>query len=203
MSIRTNLQRIKKIDYVNITKMNIVELIEYVNVKDKEKFTEEEVYLTIKYVGDNLLQICDLNNELIEKIKKDFLINEETKDLAKNYGHELFTIDKKGLEEIIEYYRSQVLENFNRDLKKMENIQNKIEKGLPITSSEQYDLINLINKLKRKISDFGGERKHKFYRLGNKLQLLDSESLEFEIFNLISLYNNFDWENEIMLIESS
>lgn len=33
--------------------------------------------------------------------------------------------------------------------------------------------------------------------------ICDSENLEFEIFNLISLYNTFDFESNVLIVEGS
>lgn len=207
MGYRTHLQKMSMDDFKKVSKMNETELIKYVNKRENEDFTEEEIYLTIKYVGKSLIQIYDVNENFEKEYSKNLFDMESMNNLAKDYGHQLFRIEKEGLLALIELYNEQVKETYKGYQKEIESVLDMENKSLKDEKEAFYVLYDFMRRFDRRVFEFGGDDNYlkdkRNYILDNDTFIVDSELLEYEIFNLVSLYNSFDWENEILIIEAS
>lgn len=220
MSYNTYIQSIDKKDFELISNFKTEkEIIDYVNKKDSENYENDEVYLAIKYLGENVLQITDINNELEKKISKKIFKDVDINKLAKNYGHQLFMIEKNDLLLLIELYQSEILRIFQKRITQLTNIL-KIngetkEKGLVDNKENYYVIKDFIRLFEEKSMDFGYREEGRKKSINNfpnlclnsnekKLDVVSNSSfLEYEIFNLVSLYNNFDFDEKILIIEAS
>lgn len=122
MSHRINFQILTKKEFDIVSNLNNEkEIVDYVNNKNNKNFSYDEIYFTIKYLGKNILQI-DFNDEVEQKISKNIFKKNEINDIVKNYGHQLFKIEKNDILTIIEYYQKQVILNFNKKIKELKEI---------------------------------------------------------------------------------
>ncbi len=221
MSYNTNLQVLKKED-LNIIKnlKNEFDIINYVNWKRNDNINDDEIYLAIKYLGKNILQIDYINEELEKSISKKIFINDDLNNLAKNYGHQLFMIEQEDLLLIIKHYQNEILKSFSNNIKKLNSVlklsDDKNEKGLIDNKENFYRIKDIINTFEYKLISFGFREEDRkkidnyFPNLvlnqnkkDKKLIVANSNYLEYEIFNLVSLYNNFDFENNVLIVEAS
>ncbi len=213
MSHRINFQILTKKEFDIVSNLNNEkEIVDYVNNKNNKNFSYDEIYLAIKYLGKNILQI-DFNDEVEQKISKNIFKKNEINDIAKNYGHQLFKIEKNDILTIIEYYQKQVILNFNKKIKELKEIIKEETKEIICEKESYYKIKDTIRGFEKIIMNFGGRNENEYnlkrsmFNINEKNNginiICDSENLEFEIFNLISLYNTFDFESNVLIVEGS
>lgn len=213
MSHRTHLQLLTKEEFEIVSNLNSEkEIIDYVNNKNNENFDDDEIYLAIKYLGRDILQI-DFNDSVEKTISKDIFKKKEINDIAKNYGHQLFKIERKDILNIIEYYQKETLSKFHNKIKELNEILLDETKEIVSGKESYYRIRDVVRYFERLLLYFGEKNENKIdikksifniVEKNNGINVLcDAESLEYEIFNLVSLYNTFDFENNVLIVEGS
>lgn len=213
MSHRTHLQLLTKEEFEIVSNLNSEkEIIDYVNNKNNENFDDDEIYLAIKYLGRDILQI-DFNDSVEKTISKDIFKKKEINDIAKNYGHQLFKIERKDILNIIEYYQKETLSKFHNKIKELNEILLDETKEIVSGKESYYRIRDVVRYFERLLLYFGERNENKIdikksifniVEKNNGINVLcDAESLEYEIFNLVSLYNTFDFENNVLIVEGS
>lgn len=221
MSYNTTIKSIEKKDFDLIKNFTTEkEIIDYVNLKNNDTIKDDEIYLAIRDIGENVLQIDGINEELEKKISKKIFINDNINNLAKNYGHQLFMIEKNDLLLIIKHYQSEIIRLLSKRINRLNSVlkvdEETKEKGLIDNKENYYVIKDIIKLFDWKMMEFGyreegrKEINNYFPNLclnkkddDNYLTVSNSQLLEYEIFNLVALYNNFDFENKVLIIEAS
>ena len=191
MGFRTYLKTINKKELKHIYNFSENQIIDYAQKKDSNL---DEIFLVHNEIGECIFQIYDVQKKFIDE-NHNYLLNETTNKLIEDYGQQLFKINKEGLKSLIDFYNEQIKIN-------IQNKINNIEEA--IKSKDNKEIMYLLEDIKRNHSYHISELEDKSnYILDNKFSIVDSQRLDLEIFNLITLYNNFNWEENILFIQAN
>jgi len=203
MGFNYTLKTINKKKYKKISNMNKKKLTEYIKKNiDIEYYdidlSNDELHSAIRYIGDETISLVAINKDTFtNEDKKKFFYHNELKNLAEDYGNSLFVINKKSFEKIIEEARIYVYERYNNLIDNYKNAKTKDEK--------EYAIDDIILNLETKRMDWDKRSEYSScpYSLNREKIMIDSQSLEYDIFNLVTFHRNFDFENNILFIEGS
>ena len=191
MGFRTYLKTINKKELKHIYNFSENQIIDYAQKKDSDL---DEIFLVHNEIGEYIFQIYDVQKKFIDE-NHIYLLNETTNKLIEDYGQQLFKINKEGLKSLIEFYNEQIKINIQN---KINNIEDAIK------SKDNKEIMYLLDDIKTsyffQISELEGKSN---YILDDKFLIVDSQRLDLEIFNLITLYNNFNWEENILFIQAN
>lgn len=139
------------------------------------------------------LLIIDIPSGFIDHYTTDFFLKF---NLYEHSGCDFLLTDKNGLKALIEHYRTGIISSIENDIT---NIN---------TYGKDFS-INLLDR-KREKWDFKIQNRlippYKLLREGEALEnLIDGQisadgSMEYQIFNLVFIYNTFDWDNDLLIL---
>lgn len=126
--------------------------------------------------------------EYLKEHSSRFFENKETNEIYHGVDTELYVINKKGLEAIIEKYHQDIHEYFK---KLADNYKNGKKDVFGEDTIEKF--------LSGKVITWENSRYYKPYSLEGEI-LTHSWEYEHAIFEIIRIYKSIDWENQIVCI---
>lgn len=115
---------------------------------------------------------------------------------------EFWIIDKPFLKEIINDQRKSVAEYYS-DLK---SLADSIGNGVALTEKQmKFVQAQLMPTANSRLSEWSGKFGISPYWLDEKCtdgRLVRSWAYEYSIFNLVDIYQSFDWENDLMILSA-
>lgn len=182
MSYRENLISISKKYFLKYKDLDILELKKMINFNDLDdcfnSLPEDNHLLTlsIKFPEDDSFVLPFFNK-----------IN-----MKKEFESRYQILNKNGLQEIIKIYKDIILEDLTADLDHFDKNEIDILKFKANQKKEKWNSpVNGLNVLPYNLKELNMSR--------NNIMTYDN-SFEYQIFNLVFIYNTFDWNENILII---
>lgn len=184
MSFRYKLGKIEKKHQDKYKHLNYDEVCNLVNTTSEPDFS---LYSLPEHSEFLIIDLPNMDDHYFKTFFNKFNLDE--------YGYEFKIMTKEGLEHLIDHYNEQIISTLNSDI---EYIQNNNEKGKELA----------IGLFQRKLDKWKLEvagRKIRPYILNkdNKKEqnlIISDDSYEYDIFNLVFIYNNFNWDNDYLIL---
>lgn len=172
MSCCAYIYKLEKSTYEEIKDLDYIQL--------KIKYGDDENYFYFRNIHQKqLYSFGEFDNKIneIRKLLKPLFLNEKTMTCLKEDDIEPYILNQQGIDYLINWMKTKIVENF-KELK---------SKGLV------YKNLYFENRINAWENDF-------IYKKTKKGKYItDSIYYEYEIFKLIDLANNIDWNNDIIL----
>jgi len=185
MGYRIKLSRLPKSCVNKYNKLSFKTLEEITNVEEDDSFRalpEQKELLTLQ---------VDLNDKFFSDFVTPFFKNFELREYN---GNCFALLSKKGLFEVIELYNKSIVSLLDEQIK-------HIEEG-----NQDITLFNIKKKKEKWEFEIAG-RKFRPYRIEDNQNkdyldgsIVSDGSVEYQIFNVVFIYNTFDWENYELII---
>lgn len=185
MGYRLRLSRLPKDSVETFSRLSFEELNEKIKVEEDDSFRElpdQRELLTLQ---------CEISDEFKEKYTLPFF---KMFDIKKMNEHDYCIVDKNGLKEIVDLYNDEIVELLSDQIE-------QIEKG-----KTDIGLFNLMQKRDRWNLTIG-DHKIRPYKLKetNNDKMMDGAivsdgAMEYQIFNVVFIYNTFDWDKDVLIL---
>lgn len=186
MGYRTYIGLIDKKEYDKISNFSIEQLKKYKAKKHKEKYNKDKTsvmsYDLVKEIH-GMGKYCNF-----DFCKKDFFLNEKTNKYITSDG-EFFIIGPEGLESVINEYKKDIHEYYQKlrkqdekdiMLRRVQSVESFLDEKIDLWSGKYNELLPIdMNKEKEEISQ--------------------SWNKEYIIFELVRLYKTIDFNKHILV----
>jgi Ni,Fe-hydrogenase I large subunit len=213
MGYRNYLAKLSKKEYNKIKKYNKKQWYKYNN-------TPLDDWVGVYKIGKPIVELGKYVNSFDEKLFNPVFLNEK---LQKNYedNSELYIVGKRFLEILIDRYAENIRSNYSNMInifykdgkcisdfynsKKYDWIDNKCTFDFSkITDEEQTALYNCINHLldmgrEWGICSYPNQSNRNPYILKKDSLIISSWKYEYAIFELVRIYNSFNWKKCVMI----
>lgn len=222
MGYRTYINSIPTEFYEKVKVMTRKELHILVN-GDDEEVDEDDYYVGLYDLGKELHGFGKYVEFGDEKFYSPFFTNEETQKYYLE-DHDCWKVEKEFLAHVIDHY-SEIVRGIYRDMitpfwgengRKPDEFLNKIESKVDydsdnfktnhtidftdITQDQQNAIKAMIDHTRSMGSEWGLTFMDKMrpYELDKREEITSSWKYEYAIFELVRIYKEFDWENNVM-----
>ena len=193
MSYEYDIIIVKKSDIYNITNMGIQEFKDFLHSGNKEIVDDDDDDCNFLSMLESLNierrysfgQYYEYANQIYES-GHPFFNEKEMQD--KFYEYDPFIIGKEEIAAAIEFYRKKVAEYYRT----MFIPEEEYNKSLQDNSREQTQAEKISHNIKFKYIEWS---KFYPYSLTGKSPVT-SDTIEYEVFALVDMYRNTDWENK-------
>jgi hypothetical protein len=204
MGYRNYIGSISKREYNKIKKLTVPEIFHY-----KGKVYDEEDWIgPYEIVEKEHFELGKYVDEFPGKLFKPFFKNKETNGKYSSDG-EFYVVEKEFLLAVIERYRDGIRSDYKRLLDPFFESKGKIKaaflskKENPITDEELTAIYLLVDKVRMFGLEWGVTGwfpdQVPYNAQEGSEETVSSWKYEYAIFQLVQLYNNFDWKRRVMV----
>lgn len=206
MGYRNYLGSLPKKEYNKIKRMTIQELYAFKNEVWVEDYSEG--YVGVYDVAYN--EHYELGKYVDQFDKKFFKTVFKNKETQKHFReeHDFYLVEKEFVEELIKYYTEKIRTYYKDMLSPFfEGDKSKAgfmkTKETPMTQEELSGVYKLIDHVRSMAMEWGVSgwfEDQVPYNITNpEKDFISSWKYEYSIFNLVILYNTFDWKKNVMI----
>ncbi len=209
MGYRNYLGSLPKSEYDVIKNMTLKELYEYKNEEWGDDPYDMPGHVGVYDVAYNThYELGKYVDTFNEEFYRPVFQNEETQKHFQD-EHDFYIVEKEFVEEILNYYTNNIRSYYKKLLKPFfegrEITAGFIKtKETPITEDEMSGIYGLIEHIKDMGMEWGvnntfNDDERPYNLTSPDKNYITSWKYEYGIFNLVFLYHNFDWENNVMI----
>jgi len=207
MGYRNYLGTLPKADYETIKDMTLEEFYKHKGHTYHED-PEERDYLSFRSViKDDLLELGKYVDSFDEKFFTPAFSDPELNEMFHNSDCEFVKVEKEFLAELIEYYSEKVRSYYTALLEPFKNPSGEYKADF-LNELVPDDTSNgALFEIFKHVQDIAGEwgiggwggNEQRPYSLDPESEMISSWKFEHSIFQMVSLYRNFDFENNVLI----
>ena len=182
MGYRLRLGKISKEDYEKYKDMTIEELC--------KEFPDEDAECFPYYSPPFHTELWELGKYLDYQAPTSFYSNIDLDD------EEFQIVDKEFLRMIIEDYRNKIISFYRNDLNSIATLET-LQSADNILANKGFN--EVFNRIRRMASEWIDLDPLSLDEPRCDFQVTTSWKYEYSIFNLVNIYRNFDWENNLLI----
>jgi len=196
MGYRGYIGSIPRADYNEIKNMSIKDLFKY---KELDFEDEDECISVYDIPNEVLFEMGKYFDAVPKRLLKPFFINKETQKLY-TQENDFYLVGRKFLEHIIELNTNKVKKLYSDMLKGMLT-DDRFPRIKPVSDIDDNVVYKALDHVKSMASEWGCSEFSDAppYNLNNGDQITTSWKYEYNVFELVRIYKNFDWKNNVMV----
>jgi hypothetical protein len=207
MGYRNYLGSLPKKEYNKIKRLSLKELYKHKGEEWHDDPDDRIGYVGVYDIAYNThYELGKYVDSFDKKFFKRVFINKETQKYFEE-EHDFYIVQKEFVEELINYYTEKVRTMYNKLLTPFFGDNNKIreeinlKEGDTLTEDQITSIYTLISHTREMGFEWGvmGWFKDSVPYNLNSTELVGSWKFEYAIFNLVNLYNTFDWKKNVMI----